>query len=79
MVYVYQKETKMTTTHASSVLLYKDGELKVESSKPFQFQHVVLFLQEGHPVTLGELEVDDDFQASILDRVFDKWYNVYVD
>ena len=69
----------MNTTNAPSVLLYKDGELKVESSNPFQFHDVVLFLQDGQPVTLGELEVDDDFQASILDRVFDKWYHAYVD
>ena len=69
----------MNTTDAPSVLLYKDGELKVESSNPFQFHDVVLFLQDGQPVTLGELEVDDDFQASILDRVFDKWYHAYVD
>ena len=69
----------MNTSDAPSVLLYKDGELKVESSNPFQFHDVVLFLQDGQPVTLGELEVDDDFQASILDRVFDKWYHAYVD
>ena len=69
----------MNTTNTPSVLLYKDGELKVESSNPFQFHDVVLFLQDGQPVTLGELEVDDDFQASILDRVFDKWYHAYVD
>ena len=69
----------MNTTDAPSVLIYKDGELKVESSNPFQFHDVVLFLQDGQPVTLGELEVDDDFQASILDRVFDKWYHAYVD
>ena len=69
----------MNTTDAPSVLLYKDGELKVESSNPFQFHDVVLFLQDGQPVTLGELEVEDDFQASILDRVFDKWYHAYVD
>ena len=69
----------MNTTNAPSVLLYKDGELKVESSNPFQFHDVVLFLQDGQPVTLGELEVEDDFQASILDRVFDKWYHAYVD
>ena len=69
----------MNTTDAPSVLLYNDGELKVESSNPFQFHDVVLFLQDGQPVTLGELEVDDDFQASILVRVFDKWYHAYVD
>jgi|TARA_R100000008_G_C3442681_1_gene95256 hypothetical protein len=69
----------MNTTDAPSVLIYKDGELKVMSSNPFQFHDVVLFLQDGQPVTLGELEVDDDFQASILDRVFDKWYHAYVD
>ena len=69
----------MNTTDAPSVLIYKNGELKVESSNPFQFHDVVLFLQDGQPVTLGELEVDDDFQASILDRVFDKWYHAYVD
>ncbi len=69
----------MNTTDAPSVLIYKDGELKVESSNPFQFHDVVLFLQDGQPVTLGELEVEDDFQASILDRVFDKWYHAYVD
>tara|TARA_R100001126_G_C4725075_1_gene101103 strand:- start:280 stop:489 length:210 start_codon:yes stop_codon:yes gene_type:complete len=69
----------MNMTNAPSVLIYKDGELKVESSNPFQFHDVVLFLQDSQPVTLGELEVDDDFQASILDRVFDKWYHAYVD
>ena len=69
----------MNTTDAPSVLIYKDGELKVMSSNPFQFHDVVLFLQDGQPVTLGELEVEDDFQASILDRVFDKWYHAYVD
>ena len=69
----------MDTTDAPSVLIYKDGKLKVQSSKPFLFHDVVLLLQDGQPVTLGELEVDDDFQASILDRVFDKWYHAYVD
>ena len=69
----------MNTTDAPSVLIYKDGELKVMSSNPFKFYDVVLFLQDGQPVTLGELEVEDDFQASILDRVFDKWYHAYVD
>ena len=72
----------MNTTDAPSVLICKDGELRTVLDVPlntFKFYDVVLFLQDGQPVTLGELEVDDDFQASILDRVFDKWYHAYVD
>ena len=72
----------MNTTDAPSVLIYKDGELRTVLDVPlntFKFHDVVLFLQDGQPVTLGELEVEDDFQASILDRVFDKWYHAYVD
>tara|TARA_A100001515_G_scaffold50388_1_gene39761 strand:+ start:14 stop:244 length:231 start_codon:yes stop_codon:yes gene_type:complete len=76
----------MNTTDAPSVLICKDGELfsinRTELDVPlntFKFYDVVLFLQDGQPVTLGELEVEDDFQASILDRVFDKWYHAYVD
>ncbi len=66
----------MATTKVDSALIYKDGTLHREHTEEFRFFDVVLFFSNGKPVTIGELNGEESF-GNILERVCDKWYDIY--
>ena len=67
----------MTLPTKADVLVYKGGVLYKEDTFPYQPHDIVLLVSHGsHPITLGELEGEEGF-GNILDRVYDKWWNIY--